>query len=106
MAGPLFFHFFHMRVYYGKLGHMLKHLASKCCPDLFTRLRDVVEKQVPEKLKPIVGGRALVFPNVAARYTDVCQTQASFHPCDCQCYVVVLVLCVCGGGVIEKKLRS
>ena len=32
---------------------MLKPLESKCCPDLFTHLRDIAEKQVPEKLKPI-----------------------------------------------------
>ena len=43
-----------IRVYYKKLGHILKPLVSKCCPDIFTRLRDIAEKQVPAELKPIV----------------------------------------------------
>ena len=33
---------------------MLKPLVPKFCPDIFVRLRDVAEKQVPAKLKPIV----------------------------------------------------
>ena len=37
---------------------MLKPLVSKFCSDytwLFVRFRDIAEKQVPVKLKPIVG---------------------------------------------------
>ena len=43
-------------VYYEKLVHMLKPLAPKFRYDLSVRLRDIAEKQVPTKLKPIVGG--------------------------------------------------
>ena len=32
----------------------MKPLAPKFCPDLFIRLKDIAEKQVPAKLKPIV----------------------------------------------------
>ena len=49
----LIFLFSVIRVYYEKLGHILKPLVSKCCPDLFTRLKDIAEKQVPAELKPI-----------------------------------------------------
>ena len=38
-----------------KLGHMLKPLVPKFRFDLIFRLRDIAEKQVPVKLKPIVG---------------------------------------------------
>ena len=34
---------------------MLKTPMSKFCSDLSVRLRDIAEKQVPAKLKPIVG---------------------------------------------------
>ena len=44
-----------MRVYYENLGHILKPLLPKFHPDLFSRLRNIVEKQVLAKLKPIVG---------------------------------------------------
>ena len=47
------FRFFFIRVYYEKIGHMLKPLVPKFRPDLFTRLKDIAEKQVPVKLKPI-----------------------------------------------------
>ena len=43
-----------MRVYYEKLGHMLKSFVPKYRSDLSVRLKDVAEKQVPVKLKPIV----------------------------------------------------
>ena len=33
---------------------MLKPLVPKFCSDLFVRFRDIAEKQVPVKLKPIV----------------------------------------------------
>ena len=45
--------FFVIRVHYEKLGHMLKPLMPKFRPDLFIRLKDIGEKQVPAKLKPI-----------------------------------------------------
>ena len=44
-----------IRVYYETLGHMLKPLVSKFSSDLSVRLRDIAEKQVPAKMKPIVG---------------------------------------------------
>ena len=50
------YRFFVIKVYYEKLGHMLKPLKSKFHSGLSARLKDVVEKQVPAKLKPIVGG--------------------------------------------------
>ena len=43
-----------MKVYYEKLDHMLKPLVPKFCSDLSVYLRDIAEKQVPAKLKPIV----------------------------------------------------
>ena len=46
-----------IRVYYEKLGHMLKPLVPNFRYDLSVRLRDVAEKQVPAELKPIVGVR-------------------------------------------------
>ena len=36
---------------------MLKPLVPKFRPDLFVRLKDIAEKQIPAKLKPIVGVR-------------------------------------------------
>ena len=39
---------------YEKLGHILKPLVPKFRPDLSARLKDISEKQVPAKLKPIV----------------------------------------------------
>ena len=44
--------FLYIRAYYEKLG--LKRLVPKFRPDLSTRLKDIAEKQVPMKLKPIV----------------------------------------------------
>ena len=43
-----------IRVYYRKLGHMLKLLVPKFRPYLSARLKYIAEKQVPAKLKPIV----------------------------------------------------
>ena len=37
-----------------KIGHMLKPLLSKFCPDLSSRSKGVSEKQVLAKLKPLV----------------------------------------------------
>ena len=47
--------FFCRNVYNEKLGHMLKLLVSKFRPHLSARFKDIAEKQVPAKLKPIVG---------------------------------------------------
>ena len=52
-----FLSFFVIRVYYEKLGHVLKPLVLKFRPFLFIRLRDIAEKQVLMKLKPIVDER-------------------------------------------------
>ena len=48
------FRFFVIRVYYEKIGHLLKPIVLKFRHDLFARLRDIAEKQIPAKLKPIV----------------------------------------------------
>ena len=45
---------FVIRVYDKKLDHILEPLVAKYRPDLFVRLRDIAEKQVPADLKPIV----------------------------------------------------
>ena len=50
--------FFVIRVHYEKLSHMLKLLVPKFLSDLFVRLREISEKQIPTKLKPIVNGEA------------------------------------------------
>ena len=47
--------FCYIRVYHEKSGHMLKPFVPKFRSDLSVRLRDIAEKQVPTKLKPIVG---------------------------------------------------
>ena len=47
--------FFVIRVYYEKLGHILNPLVPKFRSDLSVRLTDIAEKQIPAKLKPIVG---------------------------------------------------
>ena len=44
---------FVIRVYDEKLGHMLKPLMSKFRHDLSARLKDIAEKQVSAKPKPI-----------------------------------------------------
>ena len=43
-----------------KIGLMLRLLVSKFLPDLSVHLKDIAEKQVPAKLKPIVVNRTLV----------------------------------------------
>ena len=45
---------FVIRIYYEKLGRMLKALVPKFRPDISARLKDIAEKQVPTRLKPIV----------------------------------------------------
>ena len=45
---------FVIRVYHEKLVHMLKPLVPKFRSDLSLRLRDIAEKHVHVKLKPIV----------------------------------------------------
>ena len=47
---------------------MRKSLLPKLCPDQFTRLKDIDEKQVPAKLKPfvvseIMGGVGALLPS-------------------------------------------
>ena len=60
MAVPRNFDFlFVTRAYYEKLGHMLNTLAPRLRPDLSASLKDVAEKQVPTKPKPIAGGSVL-----------------------------------------------
>ena len=49
------FSFFYIRAYYEKLDHMLKPLLPNFRPDLWARLKDTPKKQVPAKLKPMVG---------------------------------------------------
>ena len=55
MARPRNFDFFVIRVYYEKLGHMMKPLVPKFRSDISVCLRNIAEKQVPVKLKQIVG---------------------------------------------------
>ena len=43
-----------IRVYYQKIGHMLKPLMPKFRSDPSARLKDIAEKQVPAKVMPIV----------------------------------------------------
>ena len=42
-------------MHYEKLGHVLKSPVSNFHSDLSVRFRDIAEKQIPPKLKPIVG---------------------------------------------------
>ena len=46
--------FFVIRVYHKKIGHVLNLPVTKLRSDICVRLRDIAEKQVHEKLKPIV----------------------------------------------------
>ena len=48
------FCFFVIRAHYEKLGHILKPIVPKFRRDLSIRLKDIAEKQVLTKLKPIV----------------------------------------------------
>ena len=43
-----------VRVYYERLGHILKPPVPKFRPDLSTRFKDIAEKQIPAKPKPTV----------------------------------------------------
>ena len=52
---------FAIRVYYVKLGHKLKTFVPKFRPDVFARLRDMAEKQVPANLKLIAGAYCRIF---------------------------------------------
>ena len=61
----MIFWFFVIRVYYEKLGHMLKPLVPNFQPDQSARLR-YHRKQVPARLKPIVG-------------TNICQLQKEIN---------------------------
>ena len=56
MARPRSFDiFFAIRVHQEKLGHVLKLGVPKFHFDLYLCFGDMAEKQVPAKLKPIVG---------------------------------------------------
>ena len=48
------FGFFVIRIYYEKLGHMLKPTVPKFRPNSFAHLKEITKKQVPVKLKLIV----------------------------------------------------
>ena len=48
------FGFFVIRIYYEKLGHMLKPTVPKFRPNSFAHLKEIAKKQVPVKLKLIV----------------------------------------------------
>ena len=50
---PEILFFFVIRVYYEKLDRMLKPLMTMFGLDLSVRLKDIAEKQVPAKLKPM-----------------------------------------------------
>ena len=54
MASPGNFDFFSIKTY-EKLRHMLKPVVPWFRPDPSAHLKDIAEKQVPAKLKPIVG---------------------------------------------------
>ena len=53
--------FFVLRVYYEKLGHILKPIVPTFRPNLFARLGNIAEKQVPANLKPIVYYQFVLF---------------------------------------------
>ena len=56
--------FFVIRVHYEKLGHMLKPLVPKFRLDLSSLLKDIAEKQVTAKLKPMVVWHTLIKPEI------------------------------------------
>ena len=59
-----------MRAYYQKLGCMLRPLVPKIRPDLYARLKNIAEKQVPAKLKRIVGGGGTIRRQLDGRATE------------------------------------
>ena len=65
------FLFFVIRVYYEKLGHRLKPIVPRFCPDLSALLRDIAEKQVPAKLKPIAVGAKKTVEMRSHRLQDI-----------------------------------
>ena len=50
---------------------MLKPPVPKSRPDPFTRLKDITEKQVPAKLKPIVDEWLLCYELENTAYSDL-----------------------------------
>ena len=58
-----------IRSYYEKLGRMLKPPVSKFRSDLSVRLKDIAEKQVPVKLKPIVGEKTNMEKKMHSKFT-------------------------------------
>ena len=57
-----------MCLYHEKLGHMLKPLVSKFRSDLSVYLKDIAEKLVPAKLKPLVEATNSIGTCAAQRY--------------------------------------
>ena len=77
------FCFFVIRVYGEKLSHILEPLVAKYRPDLFARLRDIAERQVPANLKPIVGAQNSFFWDAKQIYPHrfvVWHSVTSSHP--------------------------
>ena len=51
-------------IYYEKLGHTLKPLVPKFRPEMSVRLKEIIEKRVTAKLKPIVdNGNTSFYPS-------------------------------------------
>ena len=59
--------FFVIKVCYEKLGRILKLLVPKYRPDLSARLKDMAEKQVTARVKPIVISPTLGYLNIMQR---------------------------------------
>ena len=73
-------------MYYEKLGRMLKPLLPKFRSDLFVRLTDIAEKQVPAKLKPVVGDRT-AHSRMLAQYIE--------HTILCSLYFALIFFVYC-----------
>ena len=61
MISPLNFDFFAIRVYYEKLVHILKPLVPKFRHDLYTRFKDIIEKQVPREAETDISSKESTF---------------------------------------------
>ena len=75
---------FIIRMYYEQLGPMLKPFVLKFRPDLSAPSKEIAEKQVPAKLKPIVGGIAVYRvvrggKGVATKFERGCQRREKRH---------------------------
>ena len=58
----LIFFFFAIKSILQEIGRTLKPIVPKFCPHLSVRLKDIAEKQVPTKLKPIEESRRSAVP--------------------------------------------